>query len=77
MKLLCKVNFDRFIRNTYYNADFNQNEIDVYVEDELDSINCYYFSKYKGEYYIYNYFYTEKEVRLLKLKKIEGVYENR
>ena len=65
MKLLCKKNFHDLKVNNFY---IIKNDIDDVVVFE-NSYVC--LSKtIKHEYYLWNYFYTIKEIRKMKLYKI-------
>lgn len=81
MKYLAKKSFNTlsYDKNTFepISINFELREYDINNEnDKYIAINRVIFSKIKDQYsskYFYDYFYTKKEERKLKLKKIQNV----
>ena len=83
MKVLCKKSLKRvyhnFIKGNWYDyKTYNDEVVGILEIDGYGYGYDYYFTINKKNrytfYYIWDYFYTEKEIRLLKLEEIdEGV----
>lgn len=76
-KLLCKEGFTSSMINFYKNKEYSIRDIkltdhnydyDDYVYEFIDENNKIFTIWYEDE--LYNYFYTEKEVRKFKLKQL-------
>ena len=75
-RLLCKVDDDNSTKDKYYII------IDKITFKDMSFSECVYITNNKGDRDVYfilsdweinNYFYTEKEIRLMKLEKLNGI----
>ena len=73
-KLLCKKKYTSYMRGKYYyvlkiSKGYNNNYVFIYLKNDNNIKDWFNFTK-KSDYYIWNYFYTPKEIRRMKLKQL-------
>lgn len=74
-KILCKYSFkDCYIKGKWYDIVFSYVGLGVDVIGDNDEVHGLYFRRRDdyGYLYIWDYFYTEQEIRKLKLERIEN-----